>query len=173
MPDEKPNPTTSEPVASRPHMPGYGIQDAAAGMGLRPWSWAEERLVKARTYWIATTRLDGRPHLMPVWAIWKDQRLFFSTGLQSRKARNLAANPHCAFSVEAGNESVIVEGTVDRIVDPDVVRQFNVEYGAKYQWDTEGMDEPVYCLRPAVAFGFSSATGEFTASATRWTFSDD
>ena len=34
----------TEPTASRPHMPGYGILDADRGKGLLPWSWAKERL---------------------------------------------------------------------------------------------------------------------------------
>ena len=35
-------------------MPGYGIADAKGGRGLLPWRWAEERLQKGRTYFIAT-----------------------------------------------------------------------------------------------------------------------
>ena len=56
----------TQPKASRPHMPGYGILDANSGKGLLPWSWATERLAKARNYWVATTRPDGNPHAMPV-----------------------------------------------------------------------------------------------------------
>jgi len=50
-------------------MPGYGILDANSGRGLLPWNWATERLMKARTYWIATTHgiwpsspFDGKNH---------------------------------------------------------------------------------------------------------------
>lgn len=49
----------TEPKAGRPHMPGYGILDADKGRGLLPWSWATERLAKAHTYWVATTRVDA------------------------------------------------------------------------------------------------------------------
>ena len=31
------------------------------------WSHAEQRLKRARNYWIATTRPDGTPHAVPVW----------------------------------------------------------------------------------------------------------
>jgi hypothetical protein len=31
----------AEPAASRPFMPGYGIQAADKGSGLLPWSWAD------------------------------------------------------------------------------------------------------------------------------------
>ncbi|MFG1646895.1 hypothetical protein ACGFMK_42015 [Amycolatopsis sp. NPDC049252] len=33
-------------------MPGYGI--AAAGEGLLPWSWADERLRASHDFWLAT-----------------------------------------------------------------------------------------------------------------------
>src|SRR5215468_389453 len=99
----------AEPKATRPYMPGYGILDANSGKGLLQWSWAREHLANARTYWVATTRPEGRPHLMPVWGVWLDDTFYFSTGRQSRKARNLAANPQCVVSIQAGDVAVVVE----------------------------------------------------------------
>jgi hypothetical protein len=55
-----------EPRASRPYMPGYGVQGPEGGSGLLPWAWAEERLGRARNYWVTTLWPDGRPHSMPV-----------------------------------------------------------------------------------------------------------
>ncbi|TME13797.1 MAG: pyridoxamine 5'-phosphate oxidase, partial [Chloroflexi bacterium] len=52
------------PIASRPHMPGYGILGAGEGTGLLPWSWAQERLEQSHDYWVATSGADGRPHVM-------------------------------------------------------------------------------------------------------------
>ena len=52
------------------------------------WSWAEQRLVDARNYWIATTRPDGRPHCRPVWGVWLPDGFWFSTGSLAR--HNLA-----------------------------------------------------------------------------------
>ena len=77
------------PIASRPYMPGYGVEPPDGGMGLLPWSWAEERLIASHEYWLATVRPDGRPHLMPVWGVWSDGSLWFSSSEGSRKARNL------------------------------------------------------------------------------------
>ena len=74
-PDRK-MPAMPTPRASRPHSPGYGI--AADEEGLLPWSWAAERLTVARNFFIATTRPDGRPHLMivdtPRPALWQELR---------------------------------------------------------------------------------------------------
>ena len=63
----------AEPESSRPVMPaGYGVPESDEG--LLPWSWAVERLESARNYWFGTTRPDGRPHAMPAWAVWLDER---------------------------------------------------------------------------------------------------
>ncbi|MEU4668583.1 hypothetical protein AB0F91_11525 [Amycolatopsis sp. NPDC023774] len=51
------------PTATRPHMPGYGIAPASAG--LLPWHWADERLRTSHDYWLATVTPAGLPHLMP------------------------------------------------------------------------------------------------------------
>lgn len=35
-----------------------------------PWPEARRRLAEGRTYWPATTRPGGRPHIMPLLAVW-------------------------------------------------------------------------------------------------------
>lgn len=163
----------TEPKSSRPHMPGYGILEADKGKGLLPWSWATERLGRAHTYWLATMRMDGRPHVMPVWGVWLDDAFCFSTGNRSRKARNLAANSSCVVACELDQDQIMVEGIADVIVGTELSSRFAKAYGPKYEWDMEGFDEPVYAVRPTVVFGFTTAAGEFTGTATRWTFDHD
>jgi hypothetical protein len=151
------------PLASRPHMPGYGLPPA--GDGMWPWQWAEDLLTRAVRYWLATARAGGRPHLMPLWAVWHGGALWFSTGDGSVKATNLAARPRCCVGAELAARSVVLEGDAHRVPMPaDVL----AAYGAKYR---EGVPpgEPVYRLPPAVAFGLSDAEGEFVRS-TRWRF---
>ena len=55
----------SDPEVSQPRM-----FCSYMGSAELPWAWATERLNRARNYWIATTRSDGRPHSRPVWGIW-------------------------------------------------------------------------------------------------------
>lgn len=160
----------TQPRASRPNMPGYGILDAESGKGLLPWSWATERLAKAKNYWLATTRPDGNPHVMPVWGVWLDDAFYFSTGTQSRKARNLVENPKCGMGCELGDNQIVLEGIAELMSDAELRRRFAEAYAGKYEWDTEGFDEPFYAVHPTAAFGFSTASGEFVASATRWLF---
>src|SRR5262249_35585496 len=102
---------TSAPKTTRPNISGYGLSKSKKG--LLPWKWAEDRLKKSRQYWIATTRPEGRPHVMVIWALWFEVALYFATGSTSRKARNLAGNPHCTICTENAAEAVIVEGVSD------------------------------------------------------------
>jgi hypothetical protein len=158
--------TLSEPRASRPHMPGYGISEGTEGM--LPWAWAEQRLLDSRNYWIASTRPDGRPHLMPVWAVWLDGALFFSTARTSTKARNLFANPRCAISTEHGDKAIVLEGAVVHEEDHAVLKPAWDAYKAKYDWGLEG--ESMFVLRPTVAFAFIESAEQFASAATRWHF---
>jgi hypothetical protein len=159
------------PKANRPHMPGYGILSESDGRGLLPWSWAQERLTNSHNYWLATTRPDARPHVMPVWGLWLGGSFYFSTGKQSRKARNLGENSHCVVCTERADEPVIVEGSAKEVADPSLLKPFYHAYRTKYGYDMENFGEPVFALRPRVAFALIEK--EMTGSATRWVFEED
>jgi Pyridoxamine 5'-phosphate oxidase len=161
------------PKASRPHAPGYGLPKTSDG--LLPWKWAVDRLTKSREYWIATTRPDGSPHVMVVWGLWWENAFCFSTGSQSRKARNLEKNPHCVICNEHADEAVIVEGVAERMRDVPRIRKFLSIYERKYKFDMSGMavemislKEPIFVVRPRKVFGLAEKT--FAKRATRWKF---
>jgi hypothetical protein len=172
---------TKRPKPSRPQAVGYGIP--AGKKGLLPWSWAEQRLKTSHNYWITTITPASitahgteppKPHTMVVWALWQDGRLLFSTGSQSRKARNLAANPNCVICNELAHEAVIVEGVAE-IADVAARRKFLAAYQRKYDWDMSkmkadilSMKEPVFAVRPRVVFALWEKY--FQSKSTRWTF---
>jgi len=87
-------------------MPGYGTLGPHEGGELLPWSWAEQRLASSHDYWLTNVRPDGRPHLMPVWCVWLDGALWFSSSLSSHKARNLAHDPRCSVATDDACEPV-------------------------------------------------------------------
>ena len=155
-----------EPTPDRPHMPGYGVSEDDAG--LLPWLWAEERLVATRNFWVSTVRPDSRPHAMPVWGLWHNNLLYFSTAITSTKARNLRANPRCTITTENGDEAVILEGEALVEEDHDVLRPVWSAYNTKYDWSVDG--ESMFVLKPTRAFAFIDATDQFATAATRWTF---
>ena len=81
------DPTPMKPKASRPYMPGYGIQGPTEGTGLLPWSWAVERLTSSHDYWVATVDRDGKPAVMPVWGAWFGGAVWFSSARFSSGAQ--------------------------------------------------------------------------------------
>ena len=165
-------PKLTPPEPGRMTTPDYGFDKAENVPGERlPWSRVSELLVASRNYWICTTRPDGRPHSAPVWGVWLDGTLYFSTGARSRKGRNLAADPRCVVHLE-GEEAVILEGTAEKVTDLSLLRRFVDAYNPKYQWNfsAEGLQSGgVYALRPRVAFSFRE---ELAETATRWRFRD-
>jgi len=156
----------ADPKRSRPYMPGYGLLDAAQ-------SWAVERLERSHDYWVATIRPDGRPHVMPVWGIWLEDAVWFSSSRGSRKARNLDANPNCTITTDNAYEPVIVEGAGVRFTDLSTITRFvaaiNQKYTTDYSADFFDPDRNAcFQVRPTWAFGLTES--DFTGSPTRWIF---
>ncbi len=179
MADQQTVAAPNEPVRDRPGIPkSYGISSGEEGM--LPWAWARRRLEVAQNYWICTTRPDGRPHAMPVWGVWVDDALLFGSGRDTRKARNLAANPHVVVHPESGDDTVIVEGVAEELRDPALLAKGDAAYLAKYidpgsgegfhlaPSGPEGGDSAVYCVRPRLAQAWREAN--YPQSATRWRF---
>ena len=88
---------------------GYGVP--VTGDGLLEWSDVEARLIAAPQYWIATTRPDGRPHVVPRWGVWVDGRFWYDGAPTTIHVRNLADNSACTLHLEDGWKAVIVNGT--------------------------------------------------------------
>lgn len=154
-------------------MPGYGLRAAGEGTGLLPWSWAEERLIASRNYWVTTVWPDGRPHVMPVWGMWHDSSFWFSSSKPSRKARNLFANPRCTIATEDAANPVVVEGVAELIDDPNDLATMLALENEKYSTDygIETLDPALnsaFRVRPRWAFGLRA--DDFTGSPTRWEF---
>jgi len=163
-----------EPKASRPHWPDALQNPPDATSGLQPWAWALEHLKNSHNYWIATSRPDGRPHLMVVWGIWWDDAFWFSTGPSTRKAKNLATQPYCVISAEKADKAVIVEGAAAEIVDRGIWKEmaaaYDLKYGGKLLPLLEASGGSVFRVEPKVAFGQDEHAENFVESATRWQF---
>ena len=165
------------PIGGRPDVPSdYGLASASEGEIL-PWSWAEERLTASRNYWVVTVRPDGRPHAMPVWGAWVDGAFNFGTGSDSRKGRNLSANPRAVVHLESGDEVVVLEGVMTEVTDAAAIHRFEDAFNPKYgfegnsgELDMAEMGAVMYCLTPRVAFGWTEAN--FPQNATRWVFGE-
>ena len=153
----------------RPAMPpGYGVPEGTAGM--LAWHAVAKRLAAAKNYWLITARPDGRPHVMPVWAVWLDGTLCFGTDRRSRKSRNIAANPAVAVNLDNSEEPVILEGTAHELLDPARLAEIDKAYTGKYgmQMSDAPGDLAVFGVHPLVVFAWREK--DFPRSATRWRF---
>jgi nitroimidazol reductase NimA-like FMN-containing flavoprotein (pyridoxamine 5'-phosphate oxidase superfamily) len=158
-------------------MPDYGVDDQA--WSPLPWSWAAERLVASRSFWVVTASAGGRPHAMPVWGVWDDQelRFAFSCGPRSRKARNLAANPQVVVMVDGTVECVSVEGVAAAVAGDERAAHWVGRYLTKYQPTAPELTADfvhqnlIVEVEPERAFGIIEREDEFATRATRWVFS--
>ena len=168
---------TGGPAPEQPRMADYGV--GGPGWEGLPWSWAADRLVPNRNYWVVTVSRSGRPHSLPVWGVWhdNDQRFMFSCGPSSRKARDLAANPQVVVTVDDTVECVSIEGSA-RVLDPadPAVAVWVDRYIAKYRPVSPELSADflranlVVEVAPDRAFGIIEREDEFSIRATRWRF---
>jgi general stress protein 26 len=167
------------PFVERPAMSDYGVSPDLTGV--LPWTWAQERLVANRNYWVVTASASARPHSMPVWGVWlpDTDRFWFSCSPRARKARNLGENPQCVVTVDDTVECVSVEGrarVADVTRDADVIDHAVDTYISKY-WDDPSVhsemetfvrDHALIEVTPERAFGIIERDDEFAQRATRW-----
>ena len=153
----------TEPIASRPHIPGYGLPES--NEGLMEWGQVEERLGESKHYWFATTSPGGKPHVNAIWGVWVDGRLYSGGGPEVRWSKNLDADPRIVVHLEDGEKAVIVEGRTERTSeeDDDEVKAVKAAYKVKYDLDHPA---PFWRITPTLAFAWT----DFAKDATRFKF---
>lgn len=143
------------------------------GASPTPWALGAEQVAAADTYWLATVRPDGRPHVTPLIGIWHANALWFCTGPDERKALNLADNPACAVTcggsaLADGALDVVLEGRAELVTDDAALEPIATAITAKYPggpWDfvvrdgafsdrTMGGRVLVFRVRPERGLGF-------------------
>jgi len=182
--------TERTPVAEQPLV----ADDAKA----TPWAKAKERLEKPerdRTYWLATVRPDGGPHVMPLLGLWLDSAFYFLTGEKTRRGKNLAANPRCVMTASSQTLpalDLIVEGECRKVTDEARLQRVADAYASMMHWPLTVRDGAVFGpsaptagpppyavfeLAPATVFGLPGIAGTEQGvgsagsfSPTRWRF---
>ena len=84
------------------------------GVAKNPMTWDEVRvrLEDAPNYWLATTRPDGRPHVVPLDGIWLDAAWYFGGSPETVHMRNAMAGSMGVLHTGEGLRPIIVEGAV-------------------------------------------------------------
>ncbi len=159
--------------------PSFSTPDAEP----TPWEEGRVALEAAEIFWITTVRPDGRPHVTPLVAVWHEHALYFCTGPEERKGRNLAQNPQVVLTTGSNSYSdgldLIVEGEAVRVTDDALLHLLRDLWRTKYDWPFEVRDNAfhqegvgsayVYEVAPAKILGFGRQAG-FNFSQTRWRF---
>jgi hypothetical protein len=148
------------------------------------WSQARDGLASAELYWLSSVRPDGRPHVTPLLGVWLEGALYFCTGPNERKARNLSTNCHCVLTTGQSaldGLDLVIEGMAQGVSDVVELGRVADTYESKYgphfaepdgTWAglgdaIRGAEVLVYRVAPETGFGFGK--GE-TYSQTRWSF---
>jgi hypothetical protein len=159
------------------------------GHSALPWSRARDLLAANTTapppyasFFLGTVRPDGRPHVAAIGAVWVDGDLYFTSGAETRKSRNLAASSACTIAVGLKGLDLTMEGEATRVTDrqslerlAEVYRQggwpaevSGDAFTAPYSAPSAG-PPPWQLYRFTMHTAFGVATAE-PHGATRWRF---
>ncbi len=173
-----------EPIAEPLPTPNNPTMTTA----ITPWATIRDYLAEGGHTWLATVRPDGRPHVVPVGALWVDGAYYVTTGQGTVKGNNLDHDPHCVISLSAHGFDMVCEGEAAKVSDVETLERVARVY-ADQGWPAyvhDGVfDAPysapvtgpgpydVYEVTPTVAFAFGSdaePASPDVSTATRYRF---
>ena len=137
------------------------------------------RMAAADSYWLATVRPDGRPHVLPVLEVWLDGALYVSAGHFASGTAGRAEESCFVISIGRHALDPVVEGDATPVSDGDTLRRVAAAYRARYGWpagprsggfgdDSAGtLPYEVYEATPTTVISFDT---ESPFDATRWLF---
>jgi len=136
------------PSISRPTFPkGYADNPAS----FVDWEWVAEQMTVAENYWLSSVRPDGRPHVVPRWGTFLDNKLYYDGSPETRHSKNIMKNQNVSLHLESGYKVVIMEGISTPAEKPSLefARQLAESITKKYssqgyspeptQWDEGGL----------------------------------
>ena len=129
---------------------------SSPGASPTPWEATEWALRRIQKFQLCTVRRDGRPHVTPLLAIWALGAMWFTTGDNEQKAKNLSANQHCALTTGTDNLTgmdYVIEGTASLITDQATRQAVATAFEQAYGWQLTREDGTWYQLGDAVRTG--------------------
>ena len=135
------------------------------------WADVVQKLEGATVYWIASTRPDGRPHVIPRDGMWLEGGLYYGGSPETVHYRNITQNPYISVHIGDGQEAIIAEGKVeiDRPTKEMAERLADASFNKYPQYGR--LDPSLYAggvsvLRPRRVLAWTN----FTENATRFRF---
>lgn len=139
------------------------------------WDETRRALADAELFWITTVRVDGRPHVTPLVAVWLDDAIHFATGAGEQKAVNLRTNRNVILTTGCNDWAhgldVVVEGEAVQVIDESVLERLAEAWTQKWdgRWHYEvhergfrqeggGNTILVFAVKPAAIFAFAKGT---------------
>lgn len=178
MPDREPSEVTNLDRYGSPPLPWSGPRDLLATATALPRPGA--------AFFLGTARPDGPPHAAAIGALWRAGDCYFTSGPESRKSRNLAANPACTIAVGLEDFDLVFEGAASRVTDRPTLEAVAALYRAggwpvavaseafTAPFSAPSADPPPWQpYRQLYRFTFHTAFGLHTVEpygATRWRF---
>ena len=168
------------PKVSRPHFPPGYVDKPVSYVD---WSWVTAQLTDSKNYWLCSVRPPtpqapgGRPHVIPLWAIYMDGKIYYDGSPETRHAQNMALNPNISFHLENGSQVVILDGMVKPAGKPssELGKRLSQEYKRKYvdfdyapepnSWDEGGL----YVFTPNQCIAWTV----FNEDPTKFTFENE
>ena len=145
---------------------GYRMPETSEN--LVSWDFVTEQMVQSRHYWISTVFPNSRPHVVPVWGIWYENRFHFEGSLQTAWGQNILKNSRIAVHLPSADKVVILEGTAriieDNEIDSNTWDILDTTFQKKYQVDK---GSPYIYVQPKRVLAWD---GETLTTMTRWVF---
>lgn len=94
----------------------------------------EELLNKEEIAYIATASVDGKPHVAPIWFVYREGTIWFETHLPTVKFKNISKNNRISICF-GGKNTYIVWGKVEWFEEKDSPVPFR-----KMLWEKYGKD---------------------------------
>jgi general stress protein 26 len=132
------------------------------------WEFVAEQMTRSRHYWISPVFPDGRPHVVPVWGIWHENRFHFECSMQTAWGQNILKNPRIAVHLPIADQVVVIEGTAhiiqDDEIDDDTWNLLDSAFQNKYRVDK---GSPYIYVNPQKVLAWD---GEDLSTMARWLF---
>jgi hypothetical protein len=115
------------------------------------WDWVAAQLAESKNYWLCSVRPNGRPHVVPRWAVYVDGKIYYDGSPQTRHGRNIKLSPNISVHLENGTQPIILYGisVPSEKPSPELGKKLSQAYKEKYKdlgyapepnsWDEGGL----------------------------------